>query len=163
MKRMLALGLAMIAILALLLALAATFPAAPPEGFGRVSFRGQSGEATLLVEVADTPQEQMTGLMNREELPPGEGMLFVFGEDSGRSFWMKNTLIPLDMIFINSSLDIVSIQRDVPPCTESPCPVYRSGLPAMYVVEANAGFSEENGIRPGQKVSINPGVRTEAL
>lgn len=122
---------------------------------GTVTFQGLSGFSYLEVEVADTPQEHSTGLMNREILGPGEGMIFIFEGDSLRSFWMKNTLIPLDMIFINSSMDIVSIQSDVQPCETPSCPSYRSGFPAKYVVEANAGFAREHGLQPGQKVSVS--------
>ncbi len=116
-----------------------------------VSF--QSG-ARLFAEVADTPEERRTGLMFRDSLPEGRGMLFVFDEDSVRTFWMKNTRIPLDMIFINSSLDVVSIQRNAQPCLSDPCATYSSHLPVRYVVEANAGFADANGIREGTKVSV---------
>jgi uncharacterized membrane protein (UPF0127 family) len=125
---------------------------------GTVTFQGPPGLSYLEVEVADTPQEHSTGLMSREVLGSGEGMLFIFDGDSARSFWMKNTLIPLDMIFINSSMDIVSMQEDVQPCDAScscQCPSYRSGFPAKYVVEANAGFAREHGLQPGQKVSLS--------
>ena len=122
---------------------------------GIVTFHGFSGPAELGVEIADTPEEHTQGLMNRESLADGEGMLFVFDSDSQRSFWMKNTLIPLDMIFVNSSLDIVSISEDSQPCVSDPCPLYRSAMPAMYVVEANSGFAREHSLEPGQNIQIS--------
>jgi uncharacterized membrane protein (UPF0127 family) len=127
-------------------------------GKDTVTLSGPSGPVTLGVELADTPEEQTRGLMGREELATDEGMLFIFDGDSTRSFWMKDTLIPLDIIFINSSLDIVHIELDAQPCTAScscQCPRYSSGQPAMYVIEANAGFAREHGIEVGQRVSLN--------
>lgn len=122
---------------------------------GQVIFKTRSGTVSLDVEVADQPQEITTGLMFREYLGQDEGMLFIFSSDAPRSFWMKNTLIPLDMIFINSSLDIVHIVEDAEPCKTPSCPTYSSVLPAMYVVEANSGFAREHDIEPGQKISPN--------
>ena len=125
-----------------------------------VTLSGPSGPVTLSVELAQTPGEHTTGLMHRENLSLDSGMLFIFGEDSPRSFWMRNTLIPLDMIFVNSSMDIVHVEEDAQPCTAScacNCPHYSSGQPAMYVLEANAGFAREHGIEPGQRISLNIG------
>lgn len=121
---------------------------------GTVFFQPPSGPVALNVEIADTPQEQTQGLMHREQLNPDDGMLFVFTDDSPRSFWMKNTLIPLDMIFVNSSLDIIAIHENVPPCVTLSCPTYRSG-PARYVVEAVGGFSALHGIETGQRIAIS--------
>jgi uncharacterized membrane protein (UPF0127 family) len=122
---------------------------------GTVTLQGPSGPVSLGVELATTPEQHSQGLMDRESLPEGEGMLFIFGSDQPRSFWMKNTLIPLDMIFINSSLEIVSIIEDAQPCGPSRCPLQNSGLPSMYVLEANAGFVQEHGLSPGQGVDIS--------
>ena len=153
----------LVVLLVLLLAVIITLMLAPvvrePEmaGTDSVTFSGPSGPVTLGVEIADTPEEHSWGLMDREHLAPDDGMLFIFEGDSPHSFWMKNTLIPLDMIFINSSLDIVHIEEDAQPCTAScacHCPRYSSGQPAMYVVEANAGFAREHGIGAGQRVDI---------
>lgn len=119
-----------------------------------VTFNPPSGPVTLSVEVADTPEEHTLGLMNREHLPEGEGMLFVFGDESMRSFWMKNTLIPLDIMFVGSSLEIINIAESAQPCEQDPCALYRSSGPAMYVVEANAGFAEQHGIEAGQSIEI---------
>ena len=121
-----------------------------PEGI--VSFLG--GTQTLYVEVAKIQDEHRTGLMNRESMPQNQGMLFIFSSDSPRSFWMKNTLIHLDMIFINSDLEIVKIHGNVPPCTADPCPTYSSGAPSRYVVETVAGYTTLYGITEGQIISF---------
>lgn len=115
-----------------------------------VSF--ESG-ARFKIEVADSPEARAKGLMFRSSLADDSGMLFVFDEDSSRNFWMKNTLIPLDMIFINSDLRVVEIKHNVLPCEEDPCPSYKSE-PAMYVLEVNAGLAEKNNIEVGSLVSV---------
>ena len=163
-------GMILLAVTAVLVAVVALPLMAPMSGDSyqggmslsgfTVTFTGPSGPAVLEVELARTPEEHATGLMNRESLPEGSGMLFIFGEDAPRSFWMYNTLIPLDMIFVNSSMDVVYVEEDAQPCVAScscSCPSYNSGQPAMYVVEANAGFAREHGIGPGQKVSLDIG------
>ena len=106
------------------------------------------------VELAKTPAEQAKGLMYRAELPDEHGMLFVFERDSPRTFWMKNTLIPLDMIFIDSELKVVEVKANVQPCREDPCPKYKSE-PAMYVLEINGGLAEKKGIKAGSFVTLN--------
>ena len=103
----------------------------------------------IYVEVAKTPAEQEQGLMFRNELSEDAGMLFVFDDVSQKNFWMKNTLIPLDMIFIDKNKKIVSIQSAVP-CEEDPCVVYAS--PAQYVLEVNQGYAEHPGIKEGDVV-----------
>jgi uncharacterized membrane protein (UPF0127 family) len=108
-------------------------------------------EVEVPVEVASTQAERQKGLMFRSSLEGG--MLFIFEGEQNLGFWMKNTLIPLDMIFINSGFEIVKIHTAVP-CEEDPCPIYNSEAPALYVVEVNAGFAKENGIDIGDSVEI---------
>lgn len=108
----------------------------------------------IQVEIADTELERETGLMNRESLQENSGMLFVYPDSEIRSFWMKNTLIPLDIIFIDENLEIVDIKNALP-CYSEPCALYTSSLPAKYVLEVNSGFSEENNISIGEKVSLS--------
>ncbi|MBU1201607.1 MAG: DUF192 domain-containing protein [Nanoarchaeota archaeon] len=117
--------------------------------------KGQArfGAMTVDVEVADTFEKRMTGLMHQESLGEFQGMLFIFDDEVVRDFWMKNTLIPLDIIFINSSFDIVKIQHAVP-CKEDSCPTYSSINSSKYVVEVNAGFAEKNNIIEGMKVEL---------
>ncbi len=106
--------------------------------------------ARFNVEIAKTPDEKANGLMFRKSLSKDSGMLFVFDDEQPRSFWMKNTLIPLDMIFLDSDLVVVDIQT-ASPCKEDPCRLYRSP-PAMYVLEINNGMSEKNKIKVGSKM-----------
>lgn len=104
------------------------------------------------VEVADTYEKIMRGLMYRDELGELEGMIFIFAQEDPKAFWMKNTTIPLDIIFVNSTMHIVKIHEAVP-CTEDPCGVYPSEKPAQFVVEVNKGFSEKYGVEEGMKIT----------
>ena len=117
-----------------------------PQQFTRVAL----GDATLLVEIADSSEERAAGLMHRASLPKGQGMLFIFEEEQEVSFWMKNTLIPLDIIYINSSGHVTKILGSVPPCEADPCPTYPSEGNVKYVLEVNAGWAERNSISIGQ-------------
>ncbi|MCK9399879.1 MAG: DUF192 domain-containing protein [Bacteroidales bacterium] len=103
----------------------------------------------LDIEIADNDQERMRGLMDRQNLPDNAGMLFVFSNDEPRSFWMKNTFISLDIIYINSRKEIVSIQKYTQPKSTYSIP---SEKPARYVLEVNAGFTDKYGIKPGDKI-----------
>ena len=113
----------------------------------------QVGGVTVIAEIADDDRERAIGLMNRTSLPEGTGMLFVFDGEKQRSFWMKNTLIALDMIFIAANGTIVDITT-MQPCKSLFCKSYKSKLPAKYVLEVNAGFAEKNSIKTGDKVEI---------
>jgi YVTN family beta-propeller protein len=104
----------------------------------------------VYVDVANDPEEQSKGLMFRKNMEWNNGMLFVYEDVKYLSFWMKNTYIPLDMIFADKDLRIVDIKQDVQPCLqEDICPSYPSKQPAKYVLEVNAGFVQQNGIRVG--------------
>ena len=120
-----------------------------------VVFQTDKGEVRFNVEIADTYTERALGLMNRENLSEKSGMLFVFGDESERSFWMKNTLISLDMIFISEKKEIVYIQKQAVPCKTLDCPSYSSRKPAKYVVEINGGLSDKFGIKEGDKIEIS--------
>ena len=106
------------------------------------------------VEIADTPEKQALGLMFRRSLKEGFGMLFVFADEAERSFWMKNTLISLDMVFLNSDQLVVDLFRSVPPCQSDPCPSYTSALPARYVLEITGGLAEKLKLKIGDKIFI---------
>ncbi len=117
-------------------------------------------EAVLLVrgeeielEVAKTPQQQQLGLMFRTFLPPYRGMLFPFQPPTFVTFWMKNVLIPLDMIFVANDT-VVQIYHNVPPCYRDPCPVYHSFTPIDYVIEVAGGRARQLNIRRGDKLTI---------
>ena len=108
----------------------------------------------LNVEIADDNYKIEKGLMFRKNLDENTGMLFIFGNESYETFWMKNTLIPLDIIFIGKDLKIVSIENAVP-CNQNPCALYKSSKPVKYVLEVNAGFAMKNNIKPGDKIALN--------
>jgi len=113
---------------------------------------GSNGNAsTVYVEIADTPQAEETGLMYRTSLAEDSGMLFVFDGDWQRSFWMKNTPLPLDMVFVNSQFDIVDINHNATPESEA---VFTSKAPCKYVVEVNGGYCNAHGITIGDKIRI---------
>jgi len=119
-----------------------------------VVFITDKGEVPVTVEIADTPAKHARGLMNRSEMDYNSGMLFIFGNEATRSFWMKNTLIPLDMIFIDSNYKIVNITKQAQPCKTIACEFYPSGVPAAYVVEVNGGFVDEKGIKIGDEIKV---------
>lgn len=108
---------------------------------------------SLKAEIAGTPYMLGQGLMFRQKLFLDSGMLFVFPQQQELKFWMKNTLMPLDMIFISEDFKIVNIVEDAKPC-ENNCEIYSSILPAKYTVETNAGFVRTNGINIGDEVRI---------
>ncbi len=105
------------------------------------------------VELAKTPAERQQGLMFREYLSEYEGMLFVFESEGNHGFWMKNTRIPLDAIWIGHENKIVGIQTMVP-CEKDPCPIYTPKKNSVYVLEINAGLAEKWGLREGQSVVL---------
>jgi len=104
-------------------------------------------------EIARTPDQRATGLMFQKSLPKDSGMLFVFDAEGVYPFWMKNTLIPLDILWIDSDSRIVFIARDAQPCTTT-CQNIEPGVAAKYVLEINAGISEAKGIKVGDSVRI---------
>jgi len=127
------------------------------EQIPEISFKKTDGSlvASFQLEIAATPAEHQKGLMNRQSLPADQGMLFVYQQPQPLSFWMKNTLIPLDMIFISSDKKVVSISHDAQPCSETPCLSYKSKRPAQYVLEINGGLCQEKGIKEGIEVDFN--------
>jgi len=107
------------------------------------------------IEIAADNASREHGLMDRTEMAADHGMLFVFDDDAPRAFWMKNTKIPLDMLFFNAERKLVSVQHRVPPCLGDPCPAYSSGAPARYVLELNGGQAEKLGLNPGAEMQIH--------
>ncbi|MDO8648663.1 MAG: DUF192 domain-containing protein [Candidatus Peregrinibacteria bacterium] len=106
---------------------------------------------TITVEVADDPEERSVGLMNRTELGEDTGMLFVFEREMTVSFWMKNTLIPLDIIYFDTDGAFVSTSK-MEPCEADPCPSYYSLGDARYGLEVPAGFVRKRGVGTGWKL-----------
>ena len=108
-------------------------------------------EVRVRVEVARTAQEHETGLMFREHLDADAGMLFVFDDESIRAFWMRNTLIPLDMIFVSADHEVVGIVANAEPQTDT---VRQVSRPAQFVLEVNGGFAAAHGITAGTPVEF---------
>ncbi len=116
-----------------------------------ISFSGKN--VSISAEVADTPYAREKGLMFVKSLPENSGMLFIFDYPQELRFWMKNTLIPLDIIFVSENFTVVNVAENAQPCSDY-CPLYYSAAPAKYVVETNAGFAEKNGIKEGDEVRV---------
>lgn len=112
------------------------------------------GHKRFEIEIADNYEDRKMGLMYRKYLPEGQGMLFIFEEDQPLTFWMKNTLIPLDMIFFTKDFEVLNVAKDVPPCESDPCPTYASEGNARYVLEINGGLSDYLGIEKGDKFRL---------
>jgi uncharacterized membrane protein (UPF0127 family) len=111
-------------------------------------------ESYLTLEIADDLETRALGLMDREGLAQEEGMLFVYDDEKIRYFWMKDVLFPLDMIFINETLEIVGFLENVPVCEQEPCPQYSIEEESKYVIEVNAGWVTENFVEIGQRVDF---------
>ncbi|MEO1297024.1 MAG: DUF192 domain-containing protein [Cyanobacteria bacterium J06636_16] len=112
------------------------------------------GGQTIGLEVAQSRQEQTIGLMNRAMLADDRGMLFPFSPPETVNFWMKNVLIPLDMVFVYQG-EVVAIAPDVPPCIADPCPTYGPEEQLVdYVIELRGGRAEDLGVQIGDPVAI---------
>ena len=107
------------------------------------------------VEVVTTPQERARGLMFREHLDPDKGMLFIFDWEAVHPFWMKNTLIPLDIIWIDRNKEVVFISKDAQPCEEEPCPTINPYKKAKYVLEVCGGTADKIGLEVGDKLKLD--------
>ncbi len=113
------------------------------------------GGKNFSVEIAQTREKQALGLMFRDSMLADHGMLFIFPNEAPRSFWMKNTRIPLDIMYFDKELKLVSISADTPPCRVSRCPSYPSKAPAKYVLELNAGTAMELGVKLGDRLKVD--------
>lgn len=107
------------------------------------------------VELAQTSEEQALGLMFRDKMADGHGMLFLFPAEGMRRFWMKNTRIPLDIFYFDGDLRLVSVSENARPCRTSQCPSYPSAGPAKYVLELNAGKAAELGTEVGDVLELH--------
>lgn len=108
----------------------------------------------ITVETAETDFQRAQGLMFRKNLANDTGMLFIFDEEDFHSFWMKNTLISLDMIWIDSDFRIMYFAQNVPPCKSDPCPSYQPMFKARYVLEVNAGFVKQEKLKLDDKLKF---------
>lgn len=114
------------------------------------------------VELAADDELRAQGLMWRDQLRPGTGMLFLFNRDEEHSFWMQNTLIPLDMVWIDKDQRVVGVQYNVPPCRVQNCPSYSpgTGVLSRYVLEVAGGVAQAHGIKAGDQLKF---VQTEGV
>jgi uncharacterized protein len=116
----------------------------------KVCFKGHC----FFVELAQSQSELERGLMSRESMPQDRGMLFIFQEEGIYPFWMKNTLIPLDMIWLDSNKEVVFISEDTQPCKVENCLIVNPGKEAKYVLEINGGLSKKLGLTEGAKLEF---------
>jgi uncharacterized membrane protein (UPF0127 family) len=119
---------------------------------GELTFTDSLGtlKTKINLEIADTEYERQLGLMNRKEMKENEGMLFIFPDVDFRSFWMLNTYISLDIIFLNENRQIITIHKNTATLSQQS---YRSTAPAKYVVEVLAGFTNRHNIQIGDKIN----------
>ena len=111
------------------------------------------------IEVADDDAERARGLMFRDAMADDHGMLFIHDRQEPQAYWMKNTRIPLDILYFDRDRRLVSQQRDVPPCSAGDrCPPYPSRAPAQYVLELNAGQAARLGLQDGALLTFGPGI-----
>lgn len=101
------------------------------------------------MEIAADEETRQQGLMYRDRLAEDRGMIFFFSHSGEYPFWMKNTIIPLDMIWINDQSQVVHVEHDVPPCKADPCPSYAPHAEARYVLEVSAGVAAKHAIGVG--------------
>lgn len=116
-----------------------------------LSTETDSLKAKFDIEIAETDYETETGLMYRQSMEENQGMLFIFPDVSSRSFYMKNTEFPLDIIYVNAEMKIVSFQKNAKPYDESSLP---SNVPAKYVLEINAGLSDKMQLQVGDSIAF---------
>jgi len=126
--------------------------ATPPVlAHGKITAPEAKGAPVIDVEIADTPATEQRGLMYRTELGENQGMIFVWPSESRRTFWMHNTCLPLDMLFLAQDGTIVGLLEQVPTLNDRPRGVR---CPAAYVLELNAGWSRRHGLKPGMKLEL---------
>lgn len=135
------------ALLTAVPALAATTP-------DRALVRAADSNLELTTEIADTQALRRKGLMHRTSLAENHGMLFIYADPAERGVWMKNTLLPLDVLFLDATGRIVAILKNLPPCLADPCPVYRSESPANYMLEVNAGYADRHMLKIGDRLLL---------
>lgn len=113
-----------------------------------------SSKQCFKIEIADTPKTREIWLMNRTSLDEDRGMIFLFDQSGQYSFWMKNTLIPLDMIRLDQDFKIVYIQNAAQPCTADPCALYGPWVSASYVLELSSWTAERFGLQVGESMKF---------
>ncbi len=123
-------------------------------------FSASDGPKRVLLELAVTQAERSRGLMFRSRLDEDRGMLFVFPDIGRPAFWMKNTYLDLDILFLSPEGVVVDLFERLPPCPMDPCPRYTPRSPAKYVLEVSGGFVDRHAVRKGDRIRFEnvPGV-----
>jgi uncharacterized protein len=149
------------ALASVLLVLAAACGAAPKASITAAATPAPAGPRVILpsgstyaLEVVRTPEEQAQGLMFRESLAQMTGMLFPFGDKAVHRFWMKNTMIPLDMIWMDADGKVIFVSADTPPCKADPCPSYGPDAPAASVLEIAGGMAKKEKVTVGSSIKF---------
>jgi uncharacterized protein len=130
------------------------------DGGPTVVLQNADQSTTVAVEVADSPDERSVGLSGREELPADAGMLFLFDRPVTQGFWMKDTLIPLSIAFLDAEGRIVAV-RDMVPCRSEPCPLYEPGRSYSSALEVNRGAFERWGVGVGDRTLLGDALAQE--
>jgi uncharacterized membrane protein (UPF0127 family) len=112
------------------------------------------GDRVITAVVADTPERGMYGYMFHREVKEDEGMLFVYPESGSHPFWMKNTLVPLDIVWMDEAFNILYIEAPAKPCQADPCPSYGTPRLSRYVLELRAGTARREGLKPGDRLGV---------
>jgi uncharacterized membrane protein (UPF0127 family) len=128
---------------------------------GTLAIDGPDGRATFEVRIAETTSARQRGLMGVEELPEGEGMVFLFDDATDGAFWMKDTLVPLSIAFWDGDDRIVAV-LDMEPCRSDPCPLYSPGADYVGALEVNLGALAEAGVAVGDEVTLSRAAPTSA-
>lgn len=126
-------------------------PLKPSVPAGQVTF--PSGR-TFLVELALTPAQQARGYMGRTEIRPDEGLLFYYKAPGVRRFWMKNCLVPIDMIWLDRYYRVLAIEHAAPPCESDPCPGFGPLAPSYHVLEVRGGVAASEGLTRGDGLHV---------
>ena len=132
---------------------AATAPADGPQSLDTTTMR--LGNLRFRLQIANDPAERETGLMHVEQMPRLSGMIFVFPRPARLAFWMKNTLIPLDIVYLDARGRVLNVERMVPGQADTT----PSAGPAQWAVELNAGMADAAGVKPGDVVLVPPKAR----
>lgn len=152
-KRLLIMSVAIVVVIILALAALTIVPRQRPHISPAAELIAGNGNVVRLnLEIANTTEERAHGLMNRSSLAADAGMLFVFDDDRIRYFWMKDTLISLDMLFIDDNLTIIDIHENATPLSET---MIASSGPCRYVLEVNGGLCETYGVGVGDRVKLD--------
>jgi uncharacterized membrane protein (UPF0127 family) len=128
---------------------ASVAPMFTKEGEVKITRRDGTNAVTIDVEIADTRERRETGLMGRPTMEERQGMLFIFEDEQPLSFWMKDTLLPLDMFFVNADGTISTIHRNTTPYSEQ---TYPSRRPGKFVLETDDGFADKYGVTEGDRI-----------